>query len=186
MPLPLIVGVTGASGIIYAEKLLRLLRELGISNYLIISKAAEMTIGYESSLSLSEFKELGDEVLPIQDIGALCASGSVLTRGMVILPCSMNTLGLVANGISQNLICRSAEVTLKERRRLVLMARETPLTASHIDNMGKVTLMGGIICPPMPAFYAKPGSLDEMVEYSVARLLELFGIESADLKRWRV
>ncbi len=182
---PLIIGVTGASGIIYASTLLRMLRELGVPNYVIISKAAEMTIGYESELSLAEFKALADEVLPLADVGATCASGSVQSLGMAVVPCSMNTLGTIANGMSQNLISRSAEVVLKERRPLVLMTRETPLTLAHIENMQKVTYMGGIICPPMPAFYAKPESLEAMVEHSVARLLELFGIESGKVKRWR-
>lgn len=186
MQKPMIIGVTGASGIIYATSLLRMLRELSVPNYLIISKAAEMTIGYESDLSLAEFKELADEVLPLADVGAFCASGSVPTLGMAIVPCSMNTLGAVANGMSQNLISRTAEVCLKERRPLVLMARETPLTLAHIENMRKITMMGGIIYPPMPAFYAKPESLDAMVEHSVARLLELFGIESGKVQRWRV
>ncbi len=185
MQKPLIIGVTGASGIIYASTMLRMLRELGVPNYMIISKAAEMTIGYESDLSLAEFKGLADKVLPLADVGATCASGSVQTMGMAIVPCSMNTLGAVANGISQNLISRSAEVTLKERRPLVLMARETPLNLAHIKNMEKVTAMGGIIYPPVPAFYAKPESLEDMVEHSVARLLELFGIESDKVRRWR-
>ena len=182
---PLIVAITGASGVIYGVRLLKILRKLEIPNYLILSKAAEMTIGYELSESLAEVRSLGDSVLSVHDVGAVCASGSALTRGMVVVPCSTKTLAEIGNGISSNLICRSAEVTLKERRRLVLMVRETPFTLAHIDNMRKVTEMGGIIAPAMPAFYANPTCLDDMIEHSLGRLLELFDIDSGLVQRWR-
>lgn len=182
---PLIVAMTGASGVIYGVRLLRILRELGVANYLIISKAAEMTIGYELSESLADVRALGDKYLSVHDVGAACASGSVATRGMLVVPCSGKSLAEIANGIGSNLIGRSAEVTLKERRRLVLMVRETPFTLSHIDNMRKVTEMGGIIAPPLPAFYTSPSSLDDIIDYSLGRVLELFGIDSGLVKAWR-
>ena len=184
--LPIIIGMTGASGVIYAWRLLEILRELNIPTHLIISKAAEMTIAYEmDEKTAKDFRGLATVNHPIGDIGASCASGSMQHAGMIVIPCSMNTLGEIAASLSGNLISRAAEVTLKERRRLVLLTRETPLTLQHIRNMKSVTEMGGIIAPPVPAFYAKPKDLNDMVIHSVARLLDLFNIDCQKIDRWR-
>lgn len=180
----LIVGISGSSGVIYGIRLLQALKSLGITSHLIMSKPAEMTLAYETDLKASDVRAFADHVYAINDIGAAPASGSCPSLGMVIAPCSMKTVAEVATGLSSNLLSRAADVTLKERRRLVLMARETPLHQVHLRNMLTVTEMGGIIAPPMPAFYAKPTSLDDMVDHSVGRVLDLFGIENDLAKRW--
>lgn len=181
----LIVGISGASGVIYGIRMLETLRELGIESHLILSRAAEMTIGYETDLSPKEVKALADVVYPVGDVGAACSSGSFPTEGMVIAPCSMKSLAEIATGVTTTLMSRAADVVLKERRRLVLMVRETPLTNVHLRNMLTVSEMGGIVAPPVPAFYTKPENLDSMVDHSVGRVLDLFGYESDKVTRWR-
>ncbi|MEM7072422.1 MAG: UbiX family flavin prenyltransferase [Pseudomonadota bacterium] len=181
----LLIGISGASGVIYAIRLLQILGELGIETHLVITKTGEMTIGYESELTPSDLRKLAGHWYPAHDLGAACSSGSFLCDGMIVAPCSMRTLGEIATGITSHLLSRSADVCLKERRRLVLMVRETPFNLSHLEHMAQITRMGGIIAPPVPAFYNKPDSIDAMVNQTVARTLALFGIEVPWLKRWR-
>lgn len=181
----LIIGISGASGVAYGIRMLETLRELGVESHLIMSKAAEMTIGYETHLTPKEVKELADVVYPVGDVGAPCSSGSFPTEGMIIAPCSMRSLAEIATGVTSSLLTRAADVVLKERRRLVLMARETPLTNVHLRNMLTVSEMGGIIAPPVPAFYTKPEDLDAVVDHSVGRVLDLFGLDTGKVKRWR-
>lgn len=181
----LIVGISGASGVVYGIRLLQALRIAGVETHLILSKAAEMTLAYETDLKPRDVRALADVSYAIGDVGAPCASGSFPSDGMVIAPCSMKTLAEIATGVTANLLSRAADVALKERRRLVLMARETPLTLVHLRNMTTVTEMGGIIAPPVPAFYAKPDSLDDMIDHSVGRVMDLFGIQSDLVRRWK-
>lgn len=181
----LIVGLTGASGIVYGLECLRALRAAGVETHLVMSKAAEMTLAYETDLKAKDVRDLADDAYAIGDVGAPCSSGSFPTDGMIIAPCSMKTLAEIATGVTSNLLSRSADVVLKERRRLVLLTRETPLTQVHLQNMLTVTQMGGIVAPPVPAFYAKPESLDDMVAHTVGRALDLFGIETGGVKRWK-
>ena len=180
----LVVGISGSSGVIYGIRLLQALKETGVASHLVMSKPAEMTLAYETEMKGSEVRDLADVTYPIGDVGAAPASGSFATMGMVIAPCSMKTLAEIATGMSSNLLSRSADVTLKERRRLVLMVRETPLHRVHLQNMLTVTDMGGIIAPPVPAFYAKPENLEAMVDHSVGRVLDLFGIDNDLVRRW--
>jgi flavin prenyltransferase len=183
-PKRLIVGITGATGTIYGIRILQLLRLAGVETHLVVSNAGEMARAYETKLSKEDLRALADVAYDIHDIGAALSSGSFKTMGMVIAPCSMGTLAQVATGTASTLLTRAADVCLKERRRLVMMTRETPLHLVHLRNMVTVTEMGAIVCPPMPAFYAKPQSLDEMVEHTVGRVLDLFDIELPTLKRW--
>jgi len=180
----LVVGVTGATGAIYAQRMLQLLREHGgVETHLVISPPGVLTIKHELGMSRSDFHKLADHVHSFRDIGASLASGSFATAGMVVAPCSVRTLAAVAQGFSDNLITRAADVTLKERRRLVLMLRETPFNLAHLRNMTSVTEMGGVIFPPLPAFYLHPQSILEMVDHTVARVLDLFDI-SVPAPRW--
>ena len=183
-PRRLVVGVTGATGAVYAQRLLQVLRDIGgIETHLVISPPGVLTIKHELGLSRRDFAGLADEVHSFRDVGASLASGSFATAGMVIAPCSVRTLAAVAHGFSDNLITRAADVTLKERRRLVLMLRETPLNLAHLRNMTSVTEMGGVIFPPLPAFYLHPQSIDEMVDHTVSRVLDLFDI-NMPAPRW--
>ncbi|MFT4059303.1 MAG: UbiX family flavin prenyltransferase [Legionella sp.] len=179
----IVVGISGASGIIYGIRLLEMLRKASIETHLIVSKSAQLTLRYETDLSLTNLKDLADTYHSWNDVGASIASGSFQTRGMIIAPCSMKALAEIAHGIGANLIGRAADVTLKERRKLVIMPRESPLHLGHLQNMVAVTQQGGIICPAMPAFYTKPKTIDDLVEYSVGRILDIFGIESG-IQRW--
>lgn len=181
----LVIGITGASGIVYGIRLLETLRDIGVETHLVMSKAAEMTMAYETDFKPKDVRALARVNHMIGDVGAPCSSGSFPSDGMIIAPCSMKTLAEIATGVTSNLISRSADVILKERRRLVLMARETPLTLVHLRNMAAVTEMGGIIAPPMPAFYANPQNIDALVDHSIGRVLDLFGIESGRVKRWK-
>lgn len=184
-PRRLIVALTGASGIVYGIETLKALRTAGVETHLVMSKAAEMTLAYETDLKARDVRDLADHAYAIGDVGAPCSSGSFATDGMIVAPCSMKTLGEIATGVTTTLISRSADVVLKERRRLVLLTRETPLTQVHLQNMLMVTQMGGIVAPPVPAFYARPDSLDAMVAHTVGRTLDLFGIETGGVKRWK-
>lgn len=181
----LIVGITGATGIIYAERALRMLRELEVETHLVVSKAGELTREYESALSRQELHALADAVHPIGDVGACIASGSFRTMGMLVAPCSMRTVGEIASGVTSSLLTRAADVVLKERLPLVLMARETPLNLIHLRNLTTVTEAGAIVCPPVPAFYAKPRSIEDIVDHSVSRALDLFGIDTGRITGWR-
>lgn len=181
---PLLVGITGASGAIYGVRLLEMLRACNVETHLIVSRAAQMTLAYETSLKLADVERLATVVHSNSDVGAACSSGSFPTRGMVIAPCSIKTMSEIATGNTANLISRAADVVLKERRRLVLMLREAPLHIGHIRNMATVTEGGAIVYPPVPAFYALPKSIDEMVDHTLARVLDLFDIDAGKIRRW--
>lgn len=180
----LVVGITGASGAIYGIEMLKALRRLDVESHLVISRAAALTIHHETDLTVEDVKALADVCHPVGDIAAACSSGSFRTLGMVIAPCSMKTLAEIASGVTTNLISRSADVVLKERRRLVLMVRETPLTEIHIRNMSLVTRAGGIVAPPVPAFYSRPQSIDDLVAHTVGRVLDLFDLSPDWVRRW--
>lgn len=180
----LIVGISGATGIIYGVRLLELLQETEIETHLIVSRAAELTRTYELEITAEKLRNLASVYYNINDVGAAISSGSFRTMGMIIAPCSMKSLGEIAHGITTNLLTRAADVVLKERRRLVLMVRETPLHTIHLKNMLAVTECGGIIMPPVPAFYTLPQSIDDIVTNSVVRALDLFDIETKKITRW--
>ncbi|MBV1901560.1 MAG: UbiX family flavin prenyltransferase [Kordiimonadaceae bacterium] len=180
----IIVGLSGASGVCYGVRILELLRQADIETHLVMSKAAERTLHEETDFSTKEVRELADVQYPVQDIGAAIASGSFLTEGMIIAPCSVKTMGEIATGITSSLLSRAADVVLKERRRLVLMVRETPLHTGHLRTMTKLSEIGAIITPPVPSFYAKPKSLDDMVTYTAGRALDLFDMKIEGLSRW--
>jgi 4-hydroxy-3-polyprenylbenzoate decarboxylase len=181
----LIVAITGASGAAYGVQLLKRLREQpGVETHLLLSAAGVQSAYQELDLKRGDVESLAHVVHSVNDIGASIASGSFATAGMVVAPCSMKTLAAIAHGYADNLITRAADVCLKERRRLVLLPREAPLTLAHIRNMEAVTLMGGIIFPPVPALYHRPRSIDEMVDHTVARVLDLFGFTEVEAPRW--
>jgi polyprenyl P-hydroxybenzoate/phenylacrylic acid decarboxylase-like protein len=182
----LVVAITGASGAIYGVRLLQELRASGAAEtHLVMSSSGVMTAQQELDMRRTDIEALADVVHNVKDIGATIASGSFKASGMVVAPCSMKTLASIAHGLADNLVARAADVMLKERRRLVLVARETPLNLAHLRNMASVTEMGGIIFPPVPAFYTRPASLDELVNHTVGRLLDLFDLPHAGLvKRW--
>jgi polyprenyl P-hydroxybenzoate/phenylacrylic acid decarboxylase-like protein len=183
----LIVAITGASGAVYGVRLLQALRASGAcESHLVMSSSGVMTAQQELDMRRSDIEALADVVHNVKDIGATIASGSFQSSGMVVAPCSMKTLASIAHGLADNLVSRAADVILKERRRLVLVARETPLNLAHLRNMTSVTEMGGIIFPPVPAFYTRPASIDELVDHTVGRLLDLFDLPHAGLvKRWQ-
>ena len=183
-PRRMIVGISGASGVIYGKRILEVLRDLGIETHLIMSRAACITLAAEADFTKQELESLATTTHSNKDIGAVCSSGSYKTLGMIVAPCSVKTLAEIATGTTDNLLSRAADVVLKERRRLVLMLRETPLHLGHIRNMAQVTEMGGIIYPPVPAFYAKPKSLEEMVDHTVGRVLDLFDLDPGIVRRW--
>jgi len=182
----LVVAITGASGAIYGVRLLQELRASGAAEtHLVMSSSGVMTAQQELDMRRTDIEALADVVHNVKDIGATIASGSFKSSGMVVAPCSMKTLASIAHGLADNLVSRAADVMLKERRRLVLVARETPLNLAHLRNMTSVTEMGGIVFPPVPAFYARPASLDELVNHTVGRLLDLFDLPHDGLvKRW--
>ncbi len=181
----IIVGITGASGIVLGVRALELLRATGVETHLVMSKSAELTLNYELELSGAEVRALASEVHSAKNIGASIASGSFLTAGMLIAPCSIRSLSEIASGVTSTLLTRAADVVLKERRRLVLMVRETPLHLGHLRSMTQVTEMGAVIAPPVPAFYSRPDSIDTMVTQSVGRALDLFGLHSDAVSRWQ-
>lgn len=183
-PRRLIVGITGASGTIFGIRALQVLRPLGIETHLVVSKAGDLTRAHETNLTREAVHALADVVHPIGDVGACIASGSFTTLGMLIAPCSVRTLAEVATGVTSTLLTRAADVVLKERRRLVLMVREAPLHAGHIRNMLAVTEMGGIVHPPVPAFYNHPQSIQDLVDHSLGRALDCLGIDLPELPRW--
>jgi len=180
----LIVGISGASGVRYGVRLLEMLRGLPVESHLVMSKAAEITLAYETELKVAEVTALADKVYPAGDVGAAISSGSFQTLGMVIAPCSVRSMSEIATGVTSNLLTRAADVVLKERRRLVLMLRETPLHTGHLRSMLVLSEMGAIIAPPVPGFYANPQSIDEMVDHTLGRVLDLFGLDAGTVKRW--
>ncbi len=181
----IIVAITGASGAVYGVRLLHALRAAGgVETHLLVTPAAKLNLKQELDLARGDVERLADVVHNVRDIGATIASGSFVTHGMAIAPCSMKTLAAIAHGLADNLVARAADVCLKERRRLVLLAREAPLTLAHIRNMEAVTLMGGVIFPPVPAFYHRPKTLDELVDHTIARVLDLLDIAHSLAPRW--
>ena len=184
-PKKIIVGISGASGAIYGIKLLEILKELGVESHLIISKAANLTINAETDYSLKKIKDLANYVYNPSDIGACISSGSFRVDGMIIAPCSIKTLSSIAHGYEDNLISRSASVIMKEQKKLLLMVRETPLHSIHLENMLKLSKIGVIISPPVPAFYNRPTSIDEIILHSLTRALDLFDLDTSLIKRWK-
>lgn len=180
----IIIGISGASGAIYGIRLLEALKETEIETHLVISKAANITISQETDYKISQIKELADYYHNIDDIGAKISSGSFKTLGMVVAPCSIKTMSEISTGITTNLLSRAADVILKERRKLILAVRETPFHLGHIKTMANLTEMGATIVPPLPAFYPKPKTVDEIVNHSVGRLLDMFDIENNLVIRW--
>jgi flavin prenyltransferase len=181
---PIVLGLTGATGAIYAVRLLQRLKTLQKPTHLVVTPAGVLNAHHELGLNRHELEALADVAYNPADVGAAIASGSFATEAMVIAPCSMKTLAAVAHGFADNLLTRAADVTLKERRRLLLMVRETPLNLAHLRNMTLVTEMGGIIFPPLPAFYHHPKSIDDLVNDTVERMLSLLGIQQAEPQNW--
>ena len=181
----MVVAISGASGAVYGVRLLQVLRQIGgVETHLTVSDAGWLNLQLELDMGRADVEALADVVYPVRDVGVAIASGSFQCDGMVVAPCPMRTLAAVANGLSDNLITRAADVMLKERRRLVLMVRESPLNLAHLRNMISVTEMGGIIFPPVPGFYQRPQSVAEMVDHSVSRVLDLLGLPQGDAPRW--
>nr|WP_309486562.1 UbiX family flavin prenyltransferase [Ancylobacter mangrovi] len=183
-PRRLIVGISGASGAIYGVSALEMLRGLGIETHLVMTRSAQITLAHETRLKVAEVQALASVTYKADDIGAAISSGSFRTMGMLVVPCSIRSLSEIATGVTSGLLTRAADVVLKERRRLVLMVRETPLHLGHLRSMAQATEMGAIVMPPVPAFYARPQSIDEMVRHSVGRALDLFGLDSGTVCRW--
>ncbi len=181
----LIVGITGATGAVYGIALLKALKEAGWESHLVLTDAGVLNVWHELELKRKDVERLADFAHHPKDIAATIASGSFITEGMVIAPCSMKTLAAVAHSYADDLVSRAADVVLKERRRLVVVPRETPLNLAHLRNMVAVTEMGAIVMPPMPAFYAKPKTIDDLVAHTVGRILDLYGLRSAKVKRWQ-
>ncbi|MFZ3034756.1 MAG: UbiX family flavin prenyltransferase [Parvibaculum sp.] len=180
----LIVGISGASGVIYGVRLLEILKSLKIESHLVMTKAAELTLGHETGMHIRDVEALAHTRYQPTDIGAAIASGSFKTLGMIVAPCSVRSMSEIATGVTSGLLTRAADVVLKERRKLVLMVRETPLHTGHLRTMTHLSEIGAIIAPSMPAFYAEPQSIDDIVTQSVARLLDLFDIDAGQTRRW--
>lgn len=183
-PRRLIVGISGASGIAYGIRALEILREARVETHLVMSRSARVALLQECTLSVSDVERLSHTVHHIDDVGAAIASGSFRTLGMIVAPCSIHSLSQIATGVTSNLLTRAADVVLKERRRLVLMVRETPLHLGHLRNMAAATETGAVIMPPVPAFYPMPESIDDIIDHTVGRALDLFGIDSGLVRRW--
>ena len=183
-PKRLIVGISGASGVIYGVRLLEALKPLPVETHLVMTRTAEVTLAHETKLKVADVRRLADVAYRIDDLAAAISSGSFRTMGMVVVPCSMRSLGEIAHGITSNLLTRAADVVLKEQRRLVLVARETPIHTIHLRNMLTLSEMGAVIAPPMPAFYNKPKDLDDIVNHTVGRVLDLFDLDTGKVKRW--
>jgi flavin prenyltransferase len=184
-PKRLIVGISGASGVIYGIRTLEYLRQAGIETHLVMSKAAEMTLVYETDLKAKDVRAMADVYHTMTNIGASISSGSFRTMGMLIVPCSVRTMGEIATGVTSSLMSRAADVVLKERRRLVLAFRETPLHSGHLRTMAQLSDMGAIIAPVVPAFYTRPQTLDDIIDHTVGRLLDLFDLDVGVVKRWK-
>ena len=181
---PLLVGISGASGVVYGIRLLEILRPLGVETHLIMTRAAEVALAHETALKVAEVQALADVWHPVGDLAAPPSSGSFRTLGMIVAPCSIRSMSEIATGATSTLLTRAADVVLKERRRLVLMVRETPLHLGHLRSMAALAEMGAIIAPPVPAFYARPATLEDMVDHTLGRILDLFDLEAPALRRW--
>lgn len=181
----LIVGISGASGVVYGVRLLTLLKALPVETHFVMSRTAEMTLALETELKPADLRARADVVHAVGDMAAPISSGSFPTLGMIIAPCSIRTMSEIATGVTTTLLTRAADVVLKEHRRLVLAVRETPLHTGHLRTMTALSEMGAVIAPPVPALYAKPQTIDEMIDHSVGRLLDLFGLDAGTVRRWR-
>jgi 4-hydroxy-3-polyprenylbenzoate decarboxylase len=181
----LIVGISGASGTIYGVRILELLRKAGVETHLVMSRSAEMTLAYETDIKPKDVRALASVHYAVTDIGAAISSGSFPTMGMIIAPCSIRTMSEIANGVTASLLSRAADVVLKEKRRLVLAIRETPLHVGHLRSMTVLAEIGAVIAPIVPAFYNRPRSVDDIVNHTCGRLLDLFGIDTGIVKRWK-
>jgi 4-hydroxy-3-polyprenylbenzoate decarboxylase len=181
----LVVGISGASGVIFGIRALERLREAGVETHLVMTQAAKITLAHETDVKVAEVEALASVVHRADDIGAAISSGSFGGLGMLVAPCSIRSLSEIASGVTSGLLARAADVALKERRRVVLMVRETPLHAGHLKSMLAVTEMGAIVAPPVPAFYGRPETIDDLVDHSVGRALDLFGIEASGVHRWQ-
>jgi flavin prenyltransferase len=184
VPRRLIIGISGASGVMYGVRMLQLLRNAGVETHLVMSATAEITFAYETTLKIADVKAMAHTHHCIDDMAAAISSGSFRTAGMIIAPCSVRSMSEIATGVTTTLLTRAADVTLKERRRLLLMVRESPLHTGHLRNMTALSEMGAIIAPPVPAFYARPDSLADMVDHTVGRALDLFDIDVGVVSRW--
>jgi flavin prenyltransferase len=184
-PARLIVGISGASGTLYGVRILEVLRKTDIETHLVMSKSAEMTLAYETDMKAKDIRALATVCYPVTDIGAAISSGSFPTMGMLIAPCSIRTMSEIATGVTSSLLSRAADVVLKEKRRLVLAVRETPLHGGHLRTMTTLSDIGAVIAPIVPAFYNRPKSVDDIVNHTVGRLLDLFGIDTGIVKRWK-
>src|SRR5205814_8447139 len=180
----LIIGLSGASGIVYGVRLLKMLQPMPVETHLVMSRAAEVTLAHETDLRVQDVRDLADQVHGIGDLAAPISSGSFKTLGMIVAPCSIKSAGEIASGATSTLLSRAADVTLKERRRLVLMVRETPLHTGHLRTMTALSEMGAVIAPPVPAFYAKPQTIEEMIDQTLGRVLDLFGLDAGTVRRW--
>lgn len=185
MELPLVIGISGASGVIYGVEMLRVLKELGHPRHLIISESGERNLRIETDYTMDQVKAMADVVYDVRDVGAAVASGSFPTKGMIIAPCTIKTLSAVANSFNYNLLIRAADVQLKEKRPLVLMVRETPLHKGHLELMAKAADLGALILPPVPAFYHKPKTIQDIINQSIGKALDHFGIEHNLFARWQ-
>lgn len=181
----LVVAITGASGVIYGIRVLELLRKTDIETHLVVSKAAELTVTYETDMPPKKLRELASVYHGVADIGASISSGSFKTMGMLVCPCSMRTMSEIATGVTSSLVSRAADVVLKERRKLVLAVRETPLHAGHLRTMATLSDLGAVIAPVVPAFYTRPATLEDVINHTAGRLLDNFGIEVGAVKRWK-
>ena len=180
----IVVGLSGASGVIYGVRLLQILRNMPVEVHLVMSKSAEVTLAYETDMKIAQVKALADHCHAIGDMAAPLSSGSFKTLGMIVAPCSVRSVAEMASGVTTSLLTRAADVILKERRRLVLMVRETPLHLGHLRNMSALTEMGAIIAPPVPAFYNRPKTLEDVIDHNLGRVLDLFGLDTGKVKRW--
>jgi 4-hydroxy-3-polyprenylbenzoate decarboxylase len=183
-PRRLVVGISGASGVVYGARLLQLLRNAGVESHLVMSKTAEQTFAFETTYKIADVKALANVCHPIGDMAASISSGSFRTMGMIVAPCSVRSMSEIASGATTTLLTRAADVSLKERRRLVLMVRETPLHGGHLRSMAALSDMGAIIAPPVPAFYAKPQAIEDLIDHTVGRVLDLFDIDVGVTQRW--
>ncbi|WP_341025191.1 UbiX family flavin prenyltransferase [Brevundimonas diminuta] len=183
-PPRLVVGISGASGVVYGARVLDALRELGVESHLVVTRAALLTLSQETDLTPDDLTAKADVIHRLNDVGATISSGSFRTLGMIVAPCSVRTMSEIATGVTSTLLTRAADVTLKERRPLVLMVRETPLHLGHLRTMTALAEMGAVIAPPLPAFYAKPDSLEQMIDQSVGRALDVFGLDWSAVRRW--
>ena len=184
-PNRIIIGISGASGVIYGIRALQLLKKAGVETHLVVSKAAEMTLAYETDYTIKDLRALADHFHPMVDIGASISSGSFPTLGMLVAPCSIRTMSEIATGVTGSLMSRAADVVLKERRRLVLAVRETPLHTGHLRTMLALSEMGAVLCPVVPAFYNKPKTLDDIIDHTVGRMLDLFDLDVGAARRWK-